>query len=1048
MHRPKDKGRDRSPVSPAEDGGKPKRPKKRGLGRRDSRRQSKIAQKKLPSRSGAERIGPYLVMKRIGKGAMGTVYMATNKDDGSTRAIKRISMKKIPETEREGIETEVRMLKYLSHPNIVKFYDVIREDKYMNIILEYVPNGALSSMLSKFGMFTETLTCHYISQVLDALSYLHQQGIIHRDIKGANILADADGIVKLADFGVAMNFKQDDSADDRLPAGTMNFMAPEVVKMVSAPTYACDIWSVGATVIELLTGHPPYSNEEGMAICYRIVNDDHPPLPANVSPPCTNFLLECFQKDPALRISANELSKHHWLEAHRSSAARKESKSGKKVPSITLEEQLGELKDGGSGGLLTSPKPTKLINASQSITFDTKMDLKKYADDVNDETGFEELEICDDVLDRDDPNEEPEEQILELEISWNEDTKDFSMDNIGLDQLRFNFETTFEVLGQTSDKEVVLTSVQKLHEMTIENPGRMAKLLLNTVLPNGTGMMVLMDQLGGRIVNVDVACCVIKWVNTLMSDEVKHPHPRKDRSGATKFQERLCILGMTSVILKFCQKGYDLPLRVEAAEFALHMCRSNLYTRKMFCACGGLRVLVTLFGDRRKGKDQHNRTLSHPIISNEHLPILSGAHQRNERKNSKELKESDFDLNNKLLTTAIDCLVEIFEIKDNPKDDFCRLLCEYGLLPIFTRSFKRLRNAKLNDHLSRVVKLFAVFSGANTIVRKSIAKRLVVEPILHELNALPEEQVESLIRSLKMICGLKDPNALDQLAEAGAVEVFVKLLDHPRRGIYNQLILCLDMLMIVNPVRRRLAVEAGLIPRVIKIMKKDPVMDQVLRKILCSLPIKSAIVRSELHKHGVLSMYIEWMSETSWRTQSMLAICLWLKLDTKYVTTALESEKGLNAVLAVCEVTEINRRQFLTTLPLVLSMLVSSRSLRIALSHWAPFFDAIIDALQIPIKKDEPNSVHSVMKATQILSVLPSLTYPDFKRPEKQQELMSSLTKIAEECKKQEIFGLWHIAMKSLGRLGCVDRGQVDTARDLLTRFCRGSVRALSPCNT
>eukprot|EP00954_Amorphochlora_amoebiformis_P019005 1329816-Amorphochlora_amoeboformis.AAC.3 len=145
--------------------------------------------------------------------------MATNKDDGSTRAIKRISMKKIPETEREGIETEVRMLKYLSHPNIVKFYDVIREDKYMNIILEYVPNGALSSMLSKFGMFTETLTCHYISQVLDALSYLHQQGIIHRDIKGANILADADGIVKLADFGVAMNFKQDDSADDRLPAG-------------------------------------------------------------------------------------------------------------------------------------------------------------------------------------------------------------------------------------------------------------------------------------------------------------------------------------------------------------------------------------------------------------------------------------------------------------------------------------------------------------------------------------------------------------------------------------------------------------------------------------------------------------------------------------------------------------------------------------------------------------------------------------------------------------------------------------------------------------
>ena len=174
-------------------------------------------------------------------------------------------------------------------------------------------------MLNKFGVFTETLTCHYISQTLDALSYLHQQGIIHRDIKGANILSDSDGVVKLTDFGVATKFRRDFSEDQQLPAGTKSFMAPEIVKMTSPPTYACDIWSLGATVIELLTGKPPYADEEGMAVAYRIVNDETPPMPLNVSAACTNFLLECFQKDPDLRISSKLLRKHDWLEFHRES---------------------------------------------------------------------------------------------------------------------------------------------------------------------------------------------------------------------------------------------------------------------------------------------------------------------------------------------------------------------------------------------------------------------------------------------------------------------------------------------------------------------------------------------------------------------------------------------------------------------------------------------------------------------------------------------------------------------------------------------------------
>lgn len=145
--------------------------------------------------------------------------------------------------------------------------------------VRYCENGSLHSICKEYGKFPEGLVALYMSQVLQGLVFLHDQGVIHRDIKGANILTTTDGIVKLADFGVATTSA---GLHESSVVGTPYWMAPEVIELSGATT-ASDIWSLGCTVIELLDGKPPYSKLQPMPALFRIVNDDHPPLPESAS---------------------------------------------------------------------------------------------------------------------------------------------------------------------------------------------------------------------------------------------------------------------------------------------------------------------------------------------------------------------------------------------------------------------------------------------------------------------------------------------------------------------------------------------------------------------------------------------------------------------------------------------------------------------------------------------------------------------------------------------------------------------------------------------
>ncbi|OIW23703.1 hypothetical protein CONLIGDRAFT_140671 [Coniochaeta ligniaria NRRL 30616] len=255
----------------------------------------------------------------IGKGAFGSVYKAFNWGTGEAVAVKQIKLGDLPKSELRMIEAEIDLLKNLHHDNIVKYIGFVKSVDCLNIILEYCENGSLHSICKAYGKFPENLVGVYMTQVLQGLQYLHDQGVIHRDIKGANILTTKDGTVKLADFGVSTSTLAGPDKEAQV-VGTPYWMAPEIIQL-SGATSASDIWSVGCTVIELLQGKPPYHNLAAMPALFAIVNDDHPPLPEGVSPAARDFLMQCFQKDPNLRVSAKKLLKHAWIVGSRRSDA-------------------------------------------------------------------------------------------------------------------------------------------------------------------------------------------------------------------------------------------------------------------------------------------------------------------------------------------------------------------------------------------------------------------------------------------------------------------------------------------------------------------------------------------------------------------------------------------------------------------------------------------------------------------------------------------------------------------------------------------------------
>jgi serine/threonine protein kinase len=171
-------------------------------------------------------------------------------------AVKRIRLEVLKEEEIKQLMREIDLVKSLSHPSIVKYEGMSRDHSSLSIVLEFAENGSLGQTL-----LNERLVASYVVKILDGLHYLHQCHVVHGDLKAANILTTKTGDVKLSDFGVSLNLRnlRVMEREGKVVAGTPDWMAPEVIELKGV-SYASDIWSLACTIIELLTGRPPYAD--------------------------------------------------------------------------------------------------------------------------------------------------------------------------------------------------------------------------------------------------------------------------------------------------------------------------------------------------------------------------------------------------------------------------------------------------------------------------------------------------------------------------------------------------------------------------------------------------------------------------------------------------------------------------------------------------------------------------------------------------------------------------------------------------------------------
>ena len=278
-------------------------------------------EKKQIKNSSKIKIRHYKLGNIIGEGSYGRVYEALDEDRGQLIAVKIIDKNNLNTINNSNnnsqslssIEGEIEILSKLNHKNIVKYYDSSQSKNHLKIFFEYCECGSIAKMLSNYKSFNEKIIRKYTKEMLEGLEYLHAHSIIHRDIKGANILVDRNGICKLSDFGGAKIIKEDFEKTSTM-RGTPNWMAPEVIKY-NENTRFSDIWSVGCTVIEMINGEPPFSNiKNPFKVLFHIINCKEPPqIPKNCSFNLQHFIYSCLKINPWERLNVCQLLTHPFI---------------------------------------------------------------------------------------------------------------------------------------------------------------------------------------------------------------------------------------------------------------------------------------------------------------------------------------------------------------------------------------------------------------------------------------------------------------------------------------------------------------------------------------------------------------------------------------------------------------------------------------------------------------------------------------------------------------------------------------------------------------
>ena len=223
-----------------------------------------------------ERLGPYRIEKLLGRGGMGTVYAGVHEDTGQRAALKALSVHLVDDPDFRGrFVLEIETLRKLNHPNIVQLYGEGVHDGHLFYVMQFVEGRSLQQELQRGRRFDWLDVSRIAIAICGALKHAHDRGVIHRDLKPANLLSDADGCIKLTDFGIAKLFGGTQLTAVGSVMGTADFMSPEQAEGLQV-TGRSDLYSLGSVMFTLLARRPPHIGETPPQVIRRMRHEEAP----------------------------------------------------------------------------------------------------------------------------------------------------------------------------------------------------------------------------------------------------------------------------------------------------------------------------------------------------------------------------------------------------------------------------------------------------------------------------------------------------------------------------------------------------------------------------------------------------------------------------------------------------------------------------------------------------------------------------------------------------------------------------------------------------
>ncbi|XP_029983362.1 MAP/microtubule affinity-regulating kinase 3a isoform X20 [Sphaeramia orbicularis] len=265
------------------------------------------------SRSSEEpHVGNYRLLKTIGKGNFAKVKLARHILTGREVAIKIIDKTQLNPNSLQKLFREVRIMKILNHPNIVKLFEVIETERTLYLVMEYASGGEVFDYLVAHGRMKEKEARAKFRQIVSAVQYCHQKHIVHRDLKAENLLLDADMNIKIADFGFSNEFTLGNKLDTF--CGSPPYAAPELFQGKKYDGPEVDVWSLGVILYTLVSGSLPFDGQNLKELRERVLRGKYR-IPFYMSTDCENLLKRFLVLNPAKRGTLEQIMKDRWINA-------------------------------------------------------------------------------------------------------------------------------------------------------------------------------------------------------------------------------------------------------------------------------------------------------------------------------------------------------------------------------------------------------------------------------------------------------------------------------------------------------------------------------------------------------------------------------------------------------------------------------------------------------------------------------------------------------------------------------------------------------------